>query len=97
MLATPLRAYFIRYQPGFAEFLRLKFGHGSFDPDQFLLRVANNAHGASGTGRAWYDTLSTSLLITLAFHVSPLGHCVFILCEIINAVRVVTCTEFGAV
>ena len=89
MLATPLRTYFIRYPPGFAEFLRIKFGHAPFNPDHFLLRVAKNAYGAPDAGRVWYDTLSTFLLITLAFSVSPLDRCVFVLCEIIDGIRVI--------
>ena len=51
MLATPLRTYFIRYPPGFTEFLRLKFGHAPFNPDHFLLRAAKNAYGAPDAGR----------------------------------------------
>ena len=51
MLATPLRTYFIRYPPGFAEYLRLKFGQSQFNSDHFLLRVANNAYGAPDAGR----------------------------------------------
>ena len=86
MLATPLRTYFTRHPPGFAELLRLKFGHAPLNPDHFLLRVAKNAYGAPDAGRVWYDTLLTFLLITLAFHVSPLDRCVFVLCEIIDGV-----------
>ena len=69
MLAAPPRTYHTRYQPGFAEFLRLKFGFAPFNPNHFLLRAAKNAYGAPDTGRAWYDTLLTPPLVTLAFHI----------------------------
>ena len=51
MLATPPRTYFIRYPPGFAEFLRFKFGRAPFNPDHFLLRVAKIAYGTHDAGR----------------------------------------------
>jgi hypothetical protein len=89
MLAAPLRTYYIRYPPGFAEFLRLKFGRAPFDPDHYLLRVAKNAYGAPDAGRVWYDTLSTFLLVSLKFHVSPLDRCVFVLCATIDNIRMI--------
>ena len=77
MLAAPLHTYFIRHPPGFAEFLRLKFGRTLFDPDHFLLRVTKNAYCARDAGRAWYDALLTFRTI---------DRCAFVLCEIIDGV-----------
>ena len=62
MLAAPLRDYYLRFLPGFRDYLLACHpGNLPFEPSQYLLRVQKNIYGATDSGKVWYDTLCSYL------------------------------------
>ena len=57
MLAVPSHLYYVKYPPGFEEYLARSEGAEQFNANAFLLRVDKNCYGAADAGRMWYDTL----------------------------------------
>ena len=70
MLAVPSHLYYVRYPPGFDEYLARSEDAEKFNTNDFLIRVDKNCYGASDAGRMWYDTLAGFLQETLEFKVS---------------------------
>ena len=46
MLAVASHLYYVRYLPGFGEYLARSEGAGQFDLNAFLHRVGKNCYGA---------------------------------------------------
>ena len=78
MLAAPSHMYYVRYPPGFEEYIARSENTEQFNTGAFLLRVDKNCCGAAGAGRMRYDTLTEFLQETLGFKISQIGRCVFV-------------------
>jgi hypothetical protein len=78
MLAVPSHLYYVRYPPGFDEYLARSEDAEQFNTNAFLLRVDKNCYGAADAGRMWYDTLQGFLKETLGFKTSQIDRCVFV-------------------
>ena len=59
MLAVPNHLYYVRYPPGFGEYLAQSEDKGQFEANTFLLRVGKNCYGAADTGWIWHGTLTS--------------------------------------
>ena len=78
MLAVSSHLYYVRYPPGFEEYLTQPTDGEQFDTNAFLLRVDKNCYSAAGVVRMGYGTLAGFLQETLELKTSQIEQCVFV-------------------